>query len=69
MTQVIYFNQVTQPTPGMLKAMIAAETGDDVFKEDPTINLFEETIAKLTGKESAIFCTSGTLSNQVIYTL
>ncbi|KAI8915067.1 pyridoxal phosphate-dependent transferase [Entophlyctis helioformis] len=56
---------VTKPTPEMLQAMISAPVGDDVFGEDPTISLLEETVAKLAGKEAALFCVSGTMGNQL----
>lgn len=56
---------VTKPTPPMLEAMMKAEVGDDVFKEDPTVNALEEKAAKLFGKEAAIFCPSGTMTNQI----
>ncbi|KAL2919147.1 Threonine aldolase [Polyrhizophydium stewartii] len=56
---------VTRPSPDMLQAMIAAPVGDDVFGEDPTINELERTVARLAGKEAALFCASGTMSNQV----
>ena len=55
---------VTKPTPGMLDAMMTAEVGDDVFKEDPTVNALEEKAAKLFGMESALFFPSGTMTNQ-----
>ena len=55
---------VTKPTPGMLDAMMTAEVGDDVFKEDPTVNALEEKMAKLFGMESALFFPSGTMTNQ-----
>lgn len=55
---------VTQPTPQMLAAMLSAKVGDDVFKEDPTINKLEATVAKLFGKEAALFFPSGTMANQ-----
>lgn len=55
---------VTKPTPGMLDAMMSAKVGDDVFKADPTINLFEEKVAKMFGKEAALFFPSGTMTNQ-----
>lgn len=55
---------VTKPTPGMLEAMMTAEVGDDVFKEDPTVNALEEKVAKLFGMESALFFPSGTMTNQ-----
>ncbi|KAJ8329828.1 Threonine aldolase [Batrachochytrium dendrobatidis] len=56
---------VTKPCPEMLKAMMLAPVGDDVYSEDPTVNLLEQTVAELSGKEAALFCTSGTLSNQI----
>lgn len=56
---------VTKPTPKMLAAMLAAEVGDDVFKEDPSVNLLEEKVAKLFNKEAALFFPSGTMANQV----
>lgn len=55
---------VTKPTPGMLKAMMAAEVGDDVFKADPSVNALEEKTAKMFGKEAALFFPSGTMTNQ-----
>ena len=56
---------VTKPTPGMLRAMMEAEVGDDVFGEDPTINALESKVANLFGKAAAIFCPSGTMTNQI----
>ncbi|HPT02911.1 MAG TPA: GntG family PLP-dependent aldolase [Bacteroidales bacterium] len=56
---------VTRPTPGMLDAMMHAAVGDDVFGEDPTVNDLENYVAGIFGKEAALFCTSGTQSNQV----
>jgi threonine aldolase len=56
---------VTKPTPGMLDAMFAAPVGDDVFGEDPTVNKLEAMIASMFGMESAVFCPSGTMSNQI----
>ncbi len=55
---------VTKPTPGMLDAMMHAQVGDDVFKEDPSVNALEEKIAKMFGMESALFFPSGTMANQ-----
>ncbi|MDF4222815.1 low specificity L-threonine aldolase [Maribacter huludaoensis] len=55
---------VTKPTPGMLDAMMSAAVGDDVFKEDPTVNALEDKAAKLFGMESALFFPSGTMTNQ-----
>lgn len=49
----------------MLNAMMSARVGDDVFGEDPTVNLLEEKIASLFGMEAAIFCPSGTMTNQI----
>jgi threonine aldolase len=56
---------VTRPTAGMRAAMLAAELGDDVFQEDPTVNRLEERVAALLGKEAALFVPSGTMSNQI----
>lgn len=56
---------VTRPTPGMLKAMAAAEVGDDVFVEDPTVLRLEARTAELLGMEGALFVPSGTMGNQI----
>ncbi len=56
---------VTRPTAAMREAMASAEVGDDVYGEDPTVNLLQETAARLTGKEAALFVASGTMGNQV----
>ena len=56
---------VTKPSEAMRKAMYEAEVGDDVFKEDPTVNKLEEYTAELLGKEAALFVTSGVMGNQV----
>jgi threonine aldolase len=56
---------VTLPTPGMRAAMQAAELGDDVYHEDPTVNRLEERVAALLGKDAALFVPSGTMSNQI----
>ncbi|EAZ81124.1 threonine aldolase family protein [Algoriphagus machipongonensis] len=56
---------VTRPTPGMKDAMFSAPVGDDVFGEDPTVLKLEEKIAGLFGMESAVFCPSGTMTNQI----
>ena len=55
---------ITKPTPAMLEAMFNAEVGDDVYKEDPTVNELEQRIAKLFGKEEALFFPSGSMANQ-----
>jgi threonine aldolase len=56
---------ITLPTQAMKEAMFAAPLGDDVFGDDPTVNALEEKVAKLFGMESALFCTSGTMANQL----
>ncbi|MBK6932255.1 MAG: aminotransferase class I/II-fold pyridoxal phosphate-dependent enzyme [Saprospirales bacterium] len=56
---------VTKPTAGMLKAMMAAEVGDDVFREDPTVRTLEEKCAALLGHAAGLFCPSGTMTNQI----
>ncbi|WBL23661.1 threonine aldolase family protein [Zunongwangia sp. HRR-M8] len=55
---------VTRPTKGMLKAMMNAEVGDDVYKEDPSVNALEEKLAKLFGKDEALFFPTGSMANQ-----
>ncbi|MEI9919099.1 MAG: GntG family PLP-dependent aldolase [Bacteroidota bacterium] len=56
---------VTLPSPGMRDAMMSAPIGDDVFGDDPSVNELEKKIATLFGKEAAIFCPSGTMTNQI----
>ena len=56
---------VTKPTPGMLDAMFKARVGDDVFGEDPSINELELLAADMFGMEAAIYCPSGTMTNQI----
>lgn len=56
---------VTRPTPGMRAAMAAAEVGDDVLGDDPTVQRLEERVAELLGKEAAVFVPSGTMSNVI----
>jgi len=55
---------VTQPTAAMREAMMAAEVGDDVYGEDPSVNRLQERAAELLGKEGALFFPSGTMANQ-----
>lgn len=55
---------VTKPTPAMRAAMAAAEVGDDVYLEDPTINRLEARAAEIFGREAALFLPSGTMGNQ-----
>lgn len=65
MTINLVSDTVTRPTPAMLHAMLHAEVGDDVFGEDPTVNKLQEMAAGLFGKEAALFCPSGTMTNQI----
>jgi len=55
---------VTRPTPAMRAAIAAAPVGDDQFGEDPTINLLQERLAALLGKEAALWMPTGTMANQ-----
>lgn len=55
---------VTKPTPEMLQHMFNAKVGDDVFKQDPTVNAFEKMVADLFGMEAALFFPTGTMANQ-----
>lgn len=55
---------VTKPTPKMLEFMMNAKVGDDVFKQDPTVNMLEDKLAKMFGMEVALFFPSGTMANQ-----
>lgn len=56
---------VTKPSEDMLEHIRTAELGDDVFQEDPTVNKLEAFAAELFGKESGLFCPSGTMTNQI----
>src|ERR687890_1118691 len=56
---------VTRPTPAMRAAIAAAEVGDDVYGEDPSVRALEETVAGLLGHEAAVFVPSGTMGNQI----
>jgi threonine aldolase len=56
---------VTRPSSGMRKAMAAAAVGDDQYGEDPSVNLLQERVAELLGKEAALFVPSGTMANQI----
>lgn len=55
---------VTKPTPKMLEAMLESEVGDDVYKEDPSVNALEERLANMFGMDDAVFFPSGTMANQ-----
>ena len=56
---------VTKPSPGMRKAMAEAEVGDDVYGEDPTVNALQELAAEVTGKEAALFVSTGSMGNLI----
>lgn len=56
---------LTKPTPAMLDAMMTAEVGDDVFGQDPTVNALEKKMADMFGHEAALYCPSGTMTNQI----
>lgn len=56
---------ITKPTQGMLDYMYSAEVGDDVFGEDPSVNRLQYKVAEMFGKEAALFCPSGTMTNQI----
>ncbi len=56
---------VTRPTAAMRAAIAAAEVGDDVFGDDPTVNLLQQRAAELLGKSAALFVPSGTMANQI----
>jgi threonine aldolase len=65
MTIDLRSDTVTKPSKPMLDAMFSAQVGDDVFAEEPTVNALEEKTAKLFGMEAALFCPSGTMTNQI----
>src|SRR5690554_1574156 len=64
MTIDLRSDTVTKPTKDMLEAMMQAKVGDDVYKEDPTVNALEERLAKMFGKPKALFFPTGTMANQ-----
>ena len=65
MTIDLRSDTVTKPSKAMLDAMHQAPVGDDVFQEDPSINELESFAAAMFGKEKALFCPSGTMTNQI----
>jgi len=65
MTIDLRSDTVTRPTPAMRAAMAAAEVGDDVYGEDPTVNRLEERAAEIMGKEAALFLPTGTMGNTI----
>ena len=56
---------LTRPSADMRAAMAAADVGDDVYGEDPSVNRLEEQTADLFGHEAAVFVPSGTMGNQI----
>jgi threonine aldolase len=56
---------VTRPSPAMRQAMAAAEVGDDLFGDDPTVNRLQDRVAELTGKQAALYLPTGTLCNEI----
>ena len=60
---------VTTPTPEMRRAMAEAEVGDAWYGDDPTVNRLQEMVAELLGKEAALFLPSGTMCNQVAFSV
>ncbi len=56
---------ITRPSSAMLQTMIEAKVGDDVFGDDPTVNALEQKAAGMFGMEAALFCPSGTMTNQL----
>ncbi|MEM8529048.1 MAG: GntG family PLP-dependent aldolase [Bacteroidota bacterium] len=65
MTINLMSDTVTQPTKAMMHAMMQAKVGDDVFGEDPSVNALQEKAAAMFGKAAALFCPSGTMTNQI----
>ncbi len=65
MTVNLTSDTATQPTADMLKAMFNARVGDDVFRQDPTVNRLEAVAAERFGMEAALYCPSGTMTNQL----
>jgi threonine aldolase len=63
----LFSDTVTRPTAAMRRFMFEAEVGDEQLREDPTVNLLQETVAELLGKEAALFLPSGTMCNQVAF--
>src|SRR4026208_1142055 len=61
----LHSDTVTRPTPEMRRFMCEAEVGDEQKFEDPTVNLLQEMVADLLGKEAAVFLPSGTMCNEI----
>src|SRR3989442_12577518 len=56
---------VTRPTPGMRKAMADAEVGDDCYGDDPSVNRLQDRVARMLGKECALWVPTGTMANEI----
>ena len=65
----LFSDTVTRPTPAMRRAMVDAPVGDEQNREDPTVNRLQEVVAELLGKEAALFLPSGTMCNQVAFSV
>jgi threonine aldolase len=65
----LFSDTVTRPTPEMRRFMCDAEVGDEQQREDPTVNLLQDMVAELLGKEAALFLPSGTMCNQVAFSV
>jgi threonine aldolase len=65
----LFSDTVTRPTPSMRRFMCEAEVGDEQQREDPTVNLLQDTVAELLGKEAALLLPSGTMCNQVAFSV
>ncbi len=65
----LFSDTVTRPTAPMRRFMCEAEVGDEQQREDPTVNLLQDMVADLLGKESALFLPSGTMCNQVAFAI
>ena len=63
----LFSDTVTRPTPAMRRFMCDAEVGDEQLREDPSVNLLQDMVAELLGKEAALFLPSGTMCNQVSF--
>ena len=61
----LFSDTVTKPSAEMLAYMIQVEVGDDVYRQDPTVNKLEEMVSSMFGMEEALFCPSGTMTNQL----
>ena len=64
MTIDLRSDTVTKPSKGMLEAMLHAKVGDDVYKEDPTVNELEQRVAAMFGADEALFFPTGSMANQ-----